>query len=144
MTRAVALLLLLSCAPTAPEATPTVRLERSAVTYIAPRVRERVSRARPTPAQPLKGNTCRASWYARGKWTASGERFNPDALTAAHLTLPFGTRLRVESGSKSVTVRITDRGPAAWTGKCLDLSRGAFKKLAPLSRGVIQVKWRVL
>src|SRR3954454_15616754 len=70
-----------------------------------------------------------ASWYGpgfHGKRTASGERFNTDELTAAHKTLPFGTKVRVtnERTGKSVVVRIYDRGPYAH-GRVIDLSKAA-------------------
>jgi rare lipoprotein A len=70
-----------------------------------------------------------ASWYGpgfHGKKTASGERFNTNALTAAHKTLPFGTEVRVtnERTGKSVVVRINDRGPYAH-GSVIDLSKAA-------------------
>lgn len=84
-----------------------------------------------------------ASWYMHGKRTASGERFNPAALTAAHPSLPFGTRVTVRHGKRSVTVRINDRGPFV-RGRCLDLSRAAFARLAPLARGVLPVRWAVI
>jgi rare lipoprotein A len=73
-----------------------------------------------------------------GQRTASGERFNTYALTAAHPSLPLGTRLRVTSGNRSVIVRINDRGPY-YGGRQLDLSYAAFSRLAPPSRGEIQV-----
>lgn len=89
--------------------------------------------------------TCLASRYGQGKRTASGERFNPHALTAAHRTLPFGSRVRVTNRhtGKSVIVRVNDRGPYV-AGRCLDLSTAAFRKIAKLSRGVISVRYRVL
>jgi rare lipoprotein A len=70
-----------------------------------------------------------ASWYGpgfHGKRTANGERFNTNALTAAHKTLPFGTEVRVtnEHTGKSVVVRINDRGPYAH-GRVIDLSKAA-------------------
>jgi rare lipoprotein A len=70
-----------------------------------------------------------ASWYGpgfHGKRTANGERFNTNALTAAHKTLPFGTQVRVknERTGKSVVVRINDRGPYAH-GRVIDLSKAA-------------------
>ena len=70
-----------------------------------------------------------ASWYGpgfHGKRTASGERFNTNELTAAHKTLPFGSRVRVtnERTGKSVVVRINDRGPYAH-GRVIDLSKAA-------------------
>lgn len=69
-----------------------------------------------------------ASWYDHGKVTANGEKFNPDGLTAAHKTLPFGTKLRLKYKDRQITVRINDRGP--FIGKReLDLARGAAKAL---------------
>lgn len=85
--------------------------------------------------------TAKASWYARGARTASGEAFDPDGLTAAHRTLAFGTRLRVCHVDRCVEVRVNDRGPAAWTGRELDLSRAAFAAIAPLGAGVVEVTW---
>jgi rare lipoprotein A len=71
-----------------------------------------------------------ASWYKMGKRTASGELFDPDGLTAAHRTLPFGTRLKVvyPRSGRAVVVRINDRGPFIG-GRVLDLSRGAARAL---------------
>jgi len=84
-----------------------------------------------------------ASYYGvgdgyHGQTTANGERFNTYALTAAHRSLPFGTRLRVTHGGRSVVVRINDRGPFV-AGRDLDLSYAAFNALAPASRGHINV-----
>jgi rare lipoprotein A len=95
----------------------------------------------PTPSQAA---TCSgASHYGmgdgyHGQITANGERFNTYAMTAAHRTLPFGTRLRVTHGGRSVIVRINDRGPYV-DGRSLDLSYAAFKALASPSRGHIEV-----
>ena len=74
-----------------------------------------------------------ASWYGpgfHGRKTASGERFNPHAMTAAHRTLPFGTKVRVvnERTGRSVVVRINDRGPYAH-GRVIDLSRAAAQMI---------------
>jgi rare lipoprotein A len=68
----------------------------------------------------------RASYYSSGYRTASGERFNPNGFTAAHRTLPFGTRVQVTNptNGRSVIVRINDRGPFV-RGRSLDLARGA-------------------
>ncbi|WP_063778093.1 septal ring lytic transglycosylase RlpA family protein [Lentzea aerocolonigenes] len=84
--------------------------------------------------------TCKASYYSGGGTTASGERFDPNKLTAAHKTLPFGTKVKVKnrSNGKTVTVRINDRGPFV-TGRCIDLTPKAFKAIAPLSQGVVGV-----
>ncbi len=75
----------------------------------------------------------RASWYGpgfHGRRTASGERFNTNALTAAHRSLPFGTRVRVVNRrtGRSVVVRINDRGPFAH-GRVIDLSRAAAQSI---------------
>lgn len=77
-----------------------------------------------------------ASWYdcmapgecSKSKRTANGERFNPNALTAAHRTLPFGTKVRVTYKGKSVIVRINDRGPFV-KGRHIDLSRAAARRI---------------
>jgi rare lipoprotein A len=82
--------------------------------------------------------------YAGGK-TASGAPYRPQALTAAHRTLPFGTRLRVTDvkTGRQVEVTVNDRGP--FTGRrVLDLSRGAAQVLGMKDRGVIQVRAEVL
>ena len=91
-------------------------------------------------------DTARASFYGAesGHATASGKRFDPEGLTAAHRSLPFGTRLRVALGSRAVVVTVTDRGPAAWTGRALDLSRGAARALGLERRGVATVRFERL
>ena len=89
-----------------------------------------------------------ASWYGGGerlsRHTANGEIFNPRGLSAAHRTLPFGTRLIVRHGARSVTVRINDRGPAKSTGRSLDLSRGAASVLGILARGSAPVTYVIV
>ena len=89
-----------------------------------------------------------ASFYAsrhHGRRTASGERFDMHALTAAHPSLPFGSRVRVTNlaNQRSVVVRINDRGPHA-RGRIIDLSRAAAERLGMLSRGVAPVRLEVL
>jgi rare lipoprotein A (peptidoglycan hydrolase) len=88
----------------------------------------------------------KASYYSYSKRkTASGSSFNRDALTAAHRSLPFGTKVRVteQTNYRSVVVRITDRGP--WVrGRVLDLSLGAARSLRITDRGVAQVRAEVL
>lgn len=85
-----------------------------------------------------------ASWYGdelRGRPMANGKPFNPDRLTAASWNFPLGTRVRVTHGSNSVEVLITDRGPnRRFKDREIDLSRAAFKRLAPLDKGLIPVK----
>jgi rare lipoprotein A len=91
-----------------------------------------------------------ASYYGGGgrerlnKHTASGAVFRPNGLTAAHRTLPIRTKLLVSRAGRSVVVTINDRGPAAWTGRSLDLSRGAAARLAMLGVGVAPVNVQVL
>lgn len=93
------------------------------------------------PAKCHAAQHMRASYYGAesGRHTASGERFNPAGLTAAHRTLPFGTRLRV-CYRGCVVVRVTDRGPAKWTGRSLDLSKGAARAIGMLRVGVATVE----
>jgi rare lipoprotein A len=86
----------------------------------------------------------KASWYGprfHGRRTANGERYDMHALTAAHKTLPFGTRLRVRSvhTGKEVVVRINDRGPYKHQ-RIIDLSRAAMVALGTLERGVTEVE----
>ncbi len=80
-----------------------------------------------------------ASYYGSesGNRTANGERFNPHGLTAAHRTLPFGTRLRV-CYRGCVVVRVNDRGPFI-RGRSLDLSAGAAARIGMLGVGVARV-----
>jgi rare lipoprotein A len=79
---------------------------------------------------PALAQSGAASWYGSGHRTANGERFNPNGMTAAHRTLPFGTRVRVENRrtGRSVIVRINDRGPFV-RGRIIDLSRGSARAL---------------
>ena len=86
-----------------------------------------------------------SSWYGvgdgfDGQRTASGERFNAYGLTAAHRSLPFGTRVRVtnQRNGRSIVVKITDDGPH-YGGRILDLSYGAFSRIAATSRGTADV-----
>ncbi len=97
-------------------------------------------------ALPAHAETTLASFYWEDARTANGEHFYPDGLTAAHRSLPFGTRLRVTSiaTGRSVVVRINDRGPAAWTGRGLDLSRGAARVIGMIGAGVARVSYSVV
>jgi rare lipoprotein A len=81
-----------------------------------------------------------ASFYGNesGSRTASGQRFNQGAMTAAHRSLPFGTKLRVTHAGRSVVVTINDRGPFI-RGRVLDLSKGAASAIGLTSRGVGRV-----
>jgi rare lipoprotein A len=91
-----------------------------------------------------------ASYYAdkfEGRPTASGEPYDPSALTAAHRRLPFGTRVRVtrteESEGASVVVRINDRGPFAH-GRIIDLSEAAARELDMIADGVAPVRLEIV
>ena len=100
------------------------------------RGREPAGPSAPSDAEIARG---RASWYGpgfHGKRTASGERFDMNALTAAHRTLPFGTRVRVRNpqNGREVVVRINDRGPQV-RDRIIDLSRAAAAALDLLQVG---------
>lgn len=89
-----------------------------------------------------------ASWYGgkfHGRRTANGERFNKNALTAAHRTLPFGTRVRVtnQRNGRSVIVRINDRGPFVGN-RVIDLSRAAAEAVGMVRAGVAPVQIDIL
>ena len=89
-----------------------------------------------------------ASWYGKpfhGRVTASGERYDMHALTAAHRTLPFNTHVRVRrlDTGRTVRVRITDRGPFV-EGRIIDLSFAAARELRMIEAGVVQVEVVVL
>jgi rare lipoprotein A len=89
-----------------------------------------------------------AAYYSNrldGRKTASGQIFDQSALTAAHPTLPFGTKVKVTNtkNGRSVVVRINDRGPTQ-PGRVIDLSRAAAGKLAMLRAGLVPVKLEVV
>lgn len=108
---------------------------------------------RGTPVPGYEGSTQPAerglaSWYGeayRGKPTSSGEKFNPDKLTAAHRTLRFGTIAEVRNlqNNRTVIVQITDRGPFI-KGRVIDLSEAAAKQLGMIKAGVVPVEIRLL
>ena len=97
----------------------------------------------PTHARAVRAQCGEASWYAMaGKRTASGEKANPNGFTAAHRSLPFGTKVRVTNrrNGRSVVVRINDRGPFV-RGRIIDLSRAAAAQigLVRAGRGPVRV-----
>lgn len=101
---------------------------------------------RSEPAEDLVSGP--VSYYSRrfaGKRTASGERFNPNALTMAHPTLPFGTRVRVslQESDRSVIVRVNDRGPFD-DSRVADVSPAAARILGFLRRGLADVTLEIL
>lgn len=117
-----------------------------------------LSPAKPTPAGGRTdyhiasrggsaGDRLAASWYGaefQGLSTASGEPFDRLSLTAAHRTLPLGTRVMVTNlkNGKSVEVRVNDRGPFV-SRRDIDLSEAAFAAIAPLEAGVIPVRLQI-
>jgi rare lipoprotein A len=89
-----------------------------------------------------------ASYYGNefhGRKTANGERFDQGKLTAAHRTMPFGTRVKVTNtqNGRSVVVRVNDRGPFV-KGRVIDLSSTAFRSIASLNAGVVAVRIQVV
>ena len=103
------------------------------------------AKERPSHAKPIIGI---ASFYGakfNGRRTASGEKFNNSALTAAHLSLPFGSLVKVTNvrNGKTVVVRINDRGPHV-KGRIIDLSKAAAKKIGIGRAGTARVRLEVL
>ena len=108
---------------------------------VAAMKKKRARLAARKPASETRNGHGLASFYSTGAKTANGEKFDPNELTAAHRTLPFGTRLRVTdvATGQSVTVRVNDRGPYV-AGRTVDLSHGAAESLGIVNRGVAKVK----
>lgn len=112
---------------------------------------ERVELGATPPESPTRHHVQMgyATWYGQrfaGRTTANGERFDPNAMTAAHRTLPFGTWVdvrRVDTGA-SVRVRITDRGPFGHEDRIIDLSRAAAQRIGIVKAGVGRVEVRVV
>lgn len=109
------------------------------------------SSSRPEPARPgvAARQRGKATWYGprhHGRKTASGERFDMHALTAAHRSLPFGAVVRVTNlrNGRSVVVRINDRGPFGGGGRIIDVSREAARRLGMIEAGVVPVEIEVL
>lgn len=139
--------------PGAPGALPflTAPLESLAAPPAAAGASETAPGTQPAPGRDDAGRapervtqTGRIAYYGRkfaGRRTASGERFDPEAMTMAHRTLPFGTRVRVTNleNGRQVTVRINDRGPYR-RGRIIDLSRAAAQKLDMIDDGVVRVR----
>lgn len=112
------------------------------------RQRVNVPGASSASAYGLDGMRGLASWYGvpyNGRATASGEIYNMYAMTAAHRTLPFGTRVRVHdlTDGKSVDVRVNDRGPFI-PGRIIDLSYAAAEAINMVGRGADQVRLEIL
>jgi rare lipoprotein A len=114
----------------------------------APAVVPAAAPAAPATATATAVESGKLAWYGRkfaGRKTASGEVYNPDALTMAHKTLPFGTRVKVTNpkNQKSVTVRVNDRGPTQ-ADRIGDVSLAAANKLGMVRSGVIDAELAVV
>lgn len=123
-------------------ATPRERpVQKPAVQKPAPSVTQRP----PTPEPRSAGQHGIASYYWQGQRVASGGWFNPNALTAAHRTLPFGTRVRVThlGNGRTVEVTINDRGPFI-AGRIIDLSKAAAGVIGMTGQGIARVSVEVL
>lgn len=101
--------------------------------------------APPAAPAPLEGTASFYGQWHHGRLTASGDVFDMNKLTAAHRTLPFGTRVRVTNldNGRQVDVRINDRGPYS-KRRILDLSRAAAKELRMIEAGVARVRIELL
>jgi rare lipoprotein A len=131
------------------------RTSRAVVQQSAPQqsTSQRVATVTPRKQRTRNASTARslsasdgmASFYKHGSRTASGEKFNPGELTAAHRTLPFGTKVRVTNVAtgKTVTVRVNDRGPFI-NGRVIDVSHAAAQTLGMTGQGVAKVKLDVV
>lgn len=100
-----------------------------------------------TTAATAETSEGKIAWYGQkfaGRKTASGQRFNPNAMTMAHKTLPFGTRVKVTNlaNNRSVVLRVNDRGPTT-PDRVGDVSAGAARKLGMLRSGVVNARLEV-
>ena len=147
MNKHVALLLCLvglSAGPVAAQSPAASAAEVSAPA-VSPAPAPAAPAAAPAAADDMAGT---AAWYGRkfaGRRTASGQRFNPAALTAAHPTLPFGTRVKVtnQANQRSVVVTINDRGPTS-PGRVIDVSLAAARRLGFVRAGLTEVTLEVV
>lgn len=132
----------------APRTAAVVMPERAEKPHLVP-VRPAASETKESvPVQGRKVGTGEASYYGKefaGRPTANGETFNPSEMTAAHRTLPFGTKVRVTNvrNGKSIVVRINDRGPYA-KNRLIDVSKGAAQKLGMIASGTARVRLEVI
>jgi rare lipoprotein A len=148
---AAALVLAAACTPLPPEPSPPAPAPEPAAPPAAPSVppSAQPQPPAPKPAPPTRSTTQtgKASFYAMsfaGKKTASGEIFDPEAMTMAHRTLPLGTRVRVTNlrNHQAVEVMVNDRGPAV-EGRIADLSPAAARAIG-LTDGLAEVRLEVL
>lgn len=130
-------------------ATPVTPIEKDSVKTPAAVVENRMTEEAEEAAAKSKSlGSGEASFYGpgfEGRPTANGERFNSAEMTAAHRTLPFGSKLRVTntSNGQSVIVRVNDRGPYAHN-RVIDLSKGAAQKIGMIQSGTANVKLELI
>lgn len=128
-------------------AKPMKATKKVAAAAVKPKAKSKVvAKAKPESGSSFQSGV--ASWYGgnfHGRKTANGETYNMNEMTAAHKTLPFGTRVRVTNtrNGDSVVVRINDRGPFI-AGRIIDLSRAAASEIGVTSSGVAPVKVAIL
>jgi rare lipoprotein A len=131
----------------APEAAPEPERKASVVRRAAVATKKRIALATAKPAADVRDAAHGLASYYRfdGRRTANGETFDGGELTAAHRTLPFGTKLRVTNlaTGQSVTVRVNDRGPFI-PGRVVDVSHSAAEALGMTERGITKVKLDVV
>lgn len=94
----------------------------------------------PPSAEGWRDGLC--SWYGEPQALAGGGQFAPDGLSCAHRTIPLGRRLELRYRERKVRVECNDFGPAKWTGRDLDASRGAARRLGFLDAGVVWLRYR--
>jgi rare lipoprotein A len=153
MTSRVALItawqLVLLSAALAQPATPGSRTAAPALPAATASSPPAAATGAPAPVAATAGDmTGKAAWYGKkfaGRKTASGRKFDPNALTAAHATLPFGTKIRVTNtaNDKSVELTVTDRCSAS-TGRILDVTPAAARALGFIRQGTAEVRIEVL
>jgi rare lipoprotein A len=137
------LAMLISTAPPLPVSVP--KQARSARSDAPPLPTRAPKEVRTRIAGSALQQTGRASWYNLDSLTASGEKMDDAALTAAHRFLPFGTKVRIENiaNGRSVVVRINDRGPFV-AGRVIDVSKAAAKALDMMADGMTDVRLHVI
>ncbi len=135
--------------PEVSAATPATKTTSDSARMPAPVVENRMTEeAAKTAAGTTSLGTGEASFYGpgfEGRPTANGERFNSAEMTAAHRTLPFGSKLRVTNtrNGQSVVVRVNDRGPYAHN-RVIDLSKGAAQRIGMIQSGTANVKLELI
>lgn len=139
-----ALLVAAACAPLPPAPETTAPGGAAPAAPATPPPTPEAAAPRPS-ATSMRGRISHYGEEFAGKKTANGEIFDPDGLTMAHRTLPFGTRVRVTNleNQRSVEVVVNDRGPAV-AGRIADLSRAAAARIGMIGDGVVDALLEVL